>query len=110
MAKDDMARIMYTILKELYETMKDGEPLLVDSIKPQRFNIPDSYWMDIMDELISNGYVKGAKIITVKTGRYITALEDCRITLQGVDFLQSNSIMARVKDALKDIKDIMPGV
>lgn len=109
MAKDDYMRIVYCVLTEIYETMKAGERLKMDNINHERFGIPYSYWLDIMIELSNKGLIDGFKYTNTKSGRiyYVNSL---RITFEGVEFLQENSSMQKVKNALKDIKDIIPGL
>ena len=50
MAKDDMEVIVYCILKELYECMKQGVNVNKPDINYKRFDIPYSYWLDILIE------------------------------------------------------------
>lgn len=110
MAKDDIFRIIYVILKELYENKKEGIRTPRDHISAERFDIPDSYWLDIICELIKNDYVSGVKITNTKTGRIIGGLDDIDITLKGIEYLQENSMMKKVCDFLKGVKDIAPGL
>lgn len=37
-------------------------------------------------------------------------MENMSITLAGVEYLQENSMMKKVHEALKNIKDIVPGI
>ena len=43
MAKDDIFRIIYVILKELYEAQKAGKRIDPDVISSERFQIPPGY-------------------------------------------------------------------
>lgn len=110
MAKDDFFKIVYIILTELYETMKAGEKLDTWNISPERLQIPESYWLDIIEEMLREGYVKEVLIRTTKTGRAVAGIGDMKITARGIDYLQNNSALQKVKDTLKSIKDIMPGL
>lgn len=49
MAKDDYFKLVYAILTELYESKKSGTKVPPDAIHPERFGIPVSYWLDIME-------------------------------------------------------------
>ena len=51
MAKDDMFKIIYCILKELYECMKQGVNVNKEDISYERFGIPYSYWLDIIIQI-----------------------------------------------------------
>ena len=108
MAKDDMRKIIYCILKELYECMKQGVMVNKADIGYERFDIPYSYWLDIIIEMQERGYIKGVIYrMTKGTGRAVN-YDDIAITLDGVEYFEENSAMKKVKEALKDIKDIVP--
>lgn len=110
MARDDIFRIIYVILKELYEAQKAGKRIDPDVISSERFQIPPGYLADIVIELIDRGYVRGVSYRETKSGRIFTPLKDMSITLEGVEYLQSNSMMKKVHELLKDVKDIIPGI
>lgn len=110
MAKDDYFKILYVILKELYEAKKDGKKVCLDLISPDRFKIPEGYWLDIVCEATDNGYIKGFKYRITKTGRVVSGLEDMNITMSGIEFLQENSMMKKVYEAMKEVRDWVPGM
>lgn len=110
MAKDDIFRIIYIILKELYEHKKEGTITPREDIGPERFQIPASYWVSIISELYHNGYINGLKIRETKTGLFLGELDEIDITFKGIEYLQENSMMKKVYNALKDIKNIAPGL
>ena len=108
MASDDMFRIIYCILKELYECKKKGIRGCRDDISHERFGIPYSYWNDIVMEMQKKGYVEGVMCRSTKgTGRVVN-YDGIDITFEGVEYLHENSMMKKVAEALKDIKDIVP--
>ena len=110
MAKDDTFKIIYTILKELYEHKKEGTQTPLEDIGPERLCIPVPYWVSIICDLIDEAYISGAKYRKTKTGKALTGLDDIEITLKGVEYLQENSMMKKVYSALKEIKDIAAGI
>lgn len=105
MANDDYFRILYVILTELYEAKKRGKKINLDNISPQRFKIAESYWLDIVEEATGKGYIKGALIWKTKTGRMVAGIENMTITMDGIEYLQDNSKMKKVYEALKELKD-----
>lgn len=107
--KNDMPTIMYTILTELYENMKAGTATPPEDISNERFGIPYSYWIDIIIELQKMGLVCGVLVRETKTARLVS-VESMRITYAGVEFLSENSTMRKIHDALKGVKDILPGI
>ena len=110
MPKDDIFRLIYTILKELYEHKKEGTQTPLEDIGPERLCIPVPYWVSIICDLIDEAYISGAKYRKTKTGKVLTGLDDIEITLKGVEYLQENSMMKKVCAALNGIKDIAPGL
>ena len=110
MPKDDIFRLIYIILKELYENKKCGTRTPIADIGPERLKIPDGYWISIIAELCDNGYITGVKFRETKTGKAVSGLDEIDISLKGVESLQENSMMKKVYNALKGIKDIAPGL
>lgn len=102
MAKDDMDVIIYKILRYLYRALKAGKkPELNDMCyHSELFVIPENYWYLIMQELIESGYVRGFEFRETKDKPVITVLDSAGITLKGVQFLEENSQMQKVKGLL----------
>ena len=101
MAQDDYFVIVYKILEYLYQCMKSGKRPMAEDIAPngQMFCIPETYWSQIMEELIDQGYVKG---IVKVPGLHVTGVKinpEAAITMKGVEFLQSNSKVEEAKHA-----------
>lgn len=110
MAKDDIFRIIYTILKELYEHKKRGTQTPQEDISPERLQIISGYWVAIICELVDNRYISGVQYMETKTGRVVSGLDKIDITLKGIEYLEENSMMKKVYTFLKGVKDIAPGV
>lgn len=110
MAKDNYFKIVYVILTELYESTKAGERVDLQNISAERFQIKSGYLLAILAELLDNGYIKGLIIRDTKTGRVVSNLEEINITMKGIEYLQENSTMKKVTEALKNVKDIIPGL
>lgn len=112
MAQDDMHVVMYKILAYLYDCMKKG-------VRPNRRNyahdgdvlcIPYAYWANIMLELVNHGYVRGVTVLEDMGGDLIVNDIDPAITMEGVEFLQENSMMKRALKFLQDTKSALPFV
>ena len=110
MAKDDYFKIVYVILTELYGCRKVGERVHFEDIGAERLQVNEGYLLSIFSELLENGYIKGPVIRKTKTGMAVSDMEDIDITMKGIEYLQENSMMKKVMEALKDVKDIIPGV
>lgn len=110
MPKDDIFRLIYSILSELYACKKQGVRVNKEDISHERFGIPYSYWLDILLEMNEKGYVRGILCRKTKcTGRVVN-YDNIDITLDGIQYLEENSMMQKAKNTLKDIKDIVPGI
>ena len=101
MAKNDYFVIVYKILSYLYECMKAGkEPAQEDiACDSQLFHISQRYWNHIISELVAREYVIG--IYEVKAlGMYGFVIgRDAAITMSGMQFLEENSMMHKVKNS-----------
>lgn len=89
---------------------KAGNKADLQAISTARLKIPEGHLLDILSDLLDEGYVKGFKILETKTGRCILSLEDIGITMRGIEYLQDNSKMKKVHEALKEVRDWVPGL
>ena len=104
MAKDDYMVIVYKILAYLYGCLKAGKtPDTADYCwRSELFNIPQTYWENIMQELIDNNYIKGASVIHA-VGRGAPGIKtgpDTTITIQGAEFLEEKSAIKKARTYL----------
>lgn len=109
MAQDDMHVVMYKILSYLYDCMKSG-------VEPNRslfahdsdmLGIPRPYWVAVMVELSERKLVKGVGVLRGSNSVDI-ALHRPTVTLEGVEFIQENSMMRKAYNFLKDAKALLP--
>ncbi len=109
MAQDDMHVVMYRILTYLYACMKEGarpDKVMYDA---EAMGINETYWNGIMAELSRRKLVKGVDAKALADKDYVV-LGNVRITMEGVEFLMENSMMAKAKTFLMDIKAAVPFV
>ena len=111
MAKDDFFVIAYKMLSYLYACMKAGEDPDTSMISHERYGIPKRYWMSIITNLYNKGYITGVREIHLpgRTGE-LYEVDTPEITMDGIEFLQNNSSMAKAKNVLKELKEIIPGL
>lgn len=99
MAQNDMHVVVFKILAIVYDCMKRGvEPRLSD-IDAKAMGIPESYWAQIMSELVRHGYLTGVSVTKVTTGDVVNAAKP-RVTLDGVQYLSENRMMAKAAKIL----------
>jgi hypothetical protein len=110
MAKDDMRVIMYKILRYLYECMKHGKEARLEDFAwdSKLFDIPQSYWCEIIANLVKQGYIEGFEIIDyTKDAPLIQTDRPFKITYAGVEFLDDNSGMQKAKEFCSEKFDVL---
>ena len=100
MAKDDYFVIVYKILTYFYECLKAGKKPQAEDYAAtcEMFSIPQTYWLQIMRELIEAGYLRDIHIVSVHGGFGIKAVPTSSITMKGVEFLQTNSGISKARE------------
>lgn len=105
----DNFNIIYKILKVLEASM-DCEEFDINIISAETLNIGQNRWNAIIEMMIDNKYIKGAVVINSIGGRTVKVNKDIRITLEGLEYLENNSMMTKAKNIAKGIKDVIPGI
>lgn len=102
-------RIIYRILKFLQQSM-DFEDFDSEGFTAERFGTNPNRFHALLLQLQKAGYIDGLNIV-----RYTRQPEHIQppmrpvITLQGLEYLQENSLMKQAAALAKGIKDIVPG-
>lgn len=109
MAQNDMHVVMYKILAYVYSCMKEGVEPDKDRISAQALEIPLEYWKQIVRELVDHGYLTGASVASTTCGLSVS-VGKARVTMDGVEFLMENSMMAKARQFLIDAKSAIPFV
>lgn len=105
----DNFKAVYKILSALEKAM-DYPELDVEQIGHEALGVSRERWGRYMEMMQDVGYVKGVRITRSITGETIVECENIRITLKGLEYLQENSIMRRLYNAARGIKEITPGL
>lgn len=110
MAKDDYYVIVYQILSYLYKCLKEGEKVDGNAISADGtlFAINERYWEYIMVNMHAQGFIRGLSIKKSPNGVYISRLNECEITPDGIDYLCDNSRIKRAYEFAKDALNILP--
>jgi hypothetical protein len=104
----DNFKVIYKILKRLEEAM-DEDDFNFKSINHEAMEISKMRWNRIIEMMISNNLIDGAKFIKADDNPFYSFYAgDIHITLKGLQYLEENSIMAKVAKTLKGIKDMTP--
>ncbi|CAM3206987.1 YjcQ family protein [Lactiplantibacillus plajomi] len=108
MAKDDYFVIMYMLLKRLYSLLKQGKVISNKELQELGYNYNTTYWEYILFNMSNEGYITGVTEVRALPGSTLR-YENVQITPAGIEYLFSNSMMERVKNTLKDFKNMIPG-
>ena len=106
----DNFKAVYKILSQLEKAMDYPEMDLLPVIGPDKLGVSQERWNRYMEMMLDVGYIKGVRISRFVTGETDINIADIRITLKGLEYLQENTIMRRIYNAAKGIKDITPGL
>lgn len=83
---------------------------LTSAINYKTLGVSKERWSRYIEMMVDVGYIKGVRVGTNITGETIVECDNIRITLKGLEYLQENSIMKKIYNAAKGIKEITPGL
>lgn len=106
MARDDYFVIVYQVLKYLYDCLKEGKAPKKEyfEIAPEFLN--ERYWGYIIKNMVNQGFISGVTVKETKDGVLIY-FKAPQITPEGIAYLFDNNLMAKAKEALKGLSDIV---
>ena len=103
LAKDDYYVIVYKLLSYLYSCLKKGTYVDIENLRDViKVDIVDSYWNYIILELYKEGYIDGGDI-----NENVKINKNIRIKPKGIEFLESNSFVAKAKEFIKEAGEIL---
>ena len=108
MAQNDMYAVMYKTPCYLYGCMKRGAEPDDSRFSRAALGIPERYWSDIMLELHAKHYIRGAAVGPRGQSDSAIVMNRPRVTMEGVEFMQENAMMAKVRKFLVDTKSALP--
>ncbi|MCC8015515.1 MAG: YjcQ family protein [Eubacterium sp.] len=105
----DNFNIIYKILKELEKAM-DYDEFYMDRISAERLKISENRLYKILEMLTKEGYVDGISLKYGVQGECIISVNNPRITLKGLEYLNENNLMKKAANFAKGIKETVPGL
>lgn len=105
----DNFKAVYKILSTLEKAM-DLPEFDISIINYRALGVSKERWSRYIEMMADVGYIKGVRVSTNITGETIVECNNMRITLKGLEYLQENSIMRKIYNAAKGIKEITPGL
>ena len=81
---------------------------LLEQVSPEHLKVSEERYNRYLEMMADVGYIKGVQITKNITGETQIDAEEVRITLKGLEYLQENSIMRKMYQTAKGIKEIIP--
>lgn len=104
---DDNFKIIYKILSILKSSL-DNLKCDIDRLSPQSLNISIEKRDNIIELLLDKNLIKDVIIKKYQDEDSVLVLNDIKITLDGLEYLEENSIMKKMYKLAKGIKDVTP--
>ena len=101
-------QIIYKILK-LLDKHKGDESFDYKSISAQELHVEYAEWEQLMIELQVNGFIRGLNYTQSFSDKFPHLVSPIhpQITLKGMEYLAENNMMAKAKETLKLIGDLL---
>ena len=105
----DNFKAVYHILSTLEKAM-DITEFDTSQIRAEVIGVSEQRWARYIEMMADVGYIKGVSVNEGIYGDLLVNIDDIRITLKGLEYLQENGIMQKMYRAAKGIKEIIPGI
>lgn len=94
-------QIAYKILYSLEHKKKAD--YMGQIISPAALEVPEDEWMNVIQMLLDEEYIAGAKVGKDILGNQYVDVKNARITLKGAQYLSENSAMQKIAKIATDI-------
>ena len=105
---NDNFKCIYKILKT-FEKAMDYTEYDFSGISHEALGISKERWGCYIRMMYENGYVQGVDIREYVDGDSRFDISGMKITLKGLEYLTENSIMQRLYNTARGIKEVTPG-
>lgn len=101
-------QVIYKILR-LLDKYKGQEDFDYQCISASVMKLEYAEWEQLMIELQINGYIRGLVYTQALSDKFPHIVEPInpQITMKGMEYLETNSMMAKAKEALRMLGDIL---
>lgn len=89
-------KLIYSILKEIQEV---NEP------KRDDYGLKLEQWGELAELIKNEGFARNIKVMYANDAVYIVSFSSAKITLQGIEYLEENSTLAKTYKGLKEVRD-----
>lgn len=101
----DTLQIAYKILYSLEHKKKAD--YMGQIISPAALDVPEDKWLDVLQTLLDEGYVSGARVGKDILGNQYADVKNIRITVKGAEYLSENSTMRKIAKVATDVITII---
>lgn len=101
----DTLQIAYKILYSLEHKKKAD--YMGQLISPAALDVPEDRWLDVLQTLLDEGYISGAKVGKDILGNQYADVKNVRITMKGAEYLSENSTMRKIAKVATDVITIV---
>ena len=71
MAKDDYFVVMYQLLKNLYDKLKQGKSITDEEFNQLSYKLNENYWNYILINMANEGFISGVQPVSILNGENI---------------------------------------
>ena len=79
----------------------------MEQVSPEHLKVSEERYNRYLEMMADASYIKGVQITKNITGETQIDADEVRITLKGLEYLQENSIMRKMYQTAKGIKEII---
>lgn len=108
MSNNNYFTIAFKILTYLRHCYENGEQPNPDVLQATTFNISQEQYLNTLEMLKDDGYIKGIQFVIGIDGRIPTNINNYKITSSGLQYLEENSMMKKAYKALKEAREWLP--
>lgn len=99
-------KIIYRILKYLEAALDVAAPDMTP-IMQEALGISEERWKALMQMLHKEGYIEGLVCKQYFGEETVIKTDKVKITLKGLEYLEENSVMRKIKDAALGVAEII---
>ena len=107
--KNNYFNVAYKILLYLKYCYENGTDVNPDVLSPDNIGISEKQFILTLQMLLEDGYIKGVSLSpTIQGQTIINNIQDTYATSAGLQYLVENSMMRKVYNVSKEVRDWIP--
>lgn len=102
--------LIFQILKAIDTAYEENNFNLEKTLSLEKLNISERRLILMLEQLKEKNYITGITLVHSVGGHINIAINNPRLTLDGMNFLENNTAMKKAYETLKEIKGWIPGL